>query len=571
VVLTGVATVLVGAPAAQAEPATPDPAATGGDSARPPIGPVTAGTEVCQVTNANLDEITGMVANGDVIYAIEGGMTIRPSAVTIWTINATTCEATSQTYDFPPIDPQDLALGSDGALWVADTGLGLSRDREWVTMERVDLSTGTVVPYRALNPASGPINGTAVVLDDDDQPIIIANVGQSALLFRPDGPLPANTTDNLPTLQQVGEFTATDTDTPTPRGAFGRLFVTGAAISPDRTKVVLRTESDAYEFPIKNGDIVASITEGTPTVTPLPDEENGQAITYSADGSRLLTLSATENPVLRAYTPYTPPTSDATGGPPASSGGGGGLSFDDITTIALVTGFLGLVAVIVGIVGIVRARQQYFAEQSEARSGRRGPRDPRRRDRRDRRGPDRWDLDEEDDEYDRRRTRAPRPRDDYDSDWSDEGPRSGRAPAPVGADHDYGASPEPGSYGGSTYGSAQSGGGRVYGSSSVYGSSGSTYGAGSGGTVYGSSSGGTVYGSSSDGSYGSGSGRSGGTVYGSGGTVYGSSSGGTVYGSSSGGSYGSGSGRSGGVYGRPRSDWEDEEPRRPYGRDNIDM
>jgi len=577
VVVTGLAAVVVGAPAALGEPAQPTP---DGEPAGPPIGPQTPGTEICRVNDPDLDEVTGMVARGDVIYVVEGGLTERPYAVTIWTINATTCEATSQTYGLSPIDPQDLALGTDGALWVADTGLGMGAERSWVTFERVDLSSGAeAVPYRALYPANGPINGTAVLLDDSNQPIIIANVGQSALIFRADGPLPADTTANLPTLQQVGQFTPVNTDTPTPSGAFGRLVVTGAAISPDRTKVVLRTESDAYEFTITNGDIVASITEGTPTITPLPDEEKGQAITYSADGSQFLTLSGSQNPVLRAYTPYVPPA-PGTGDVPGSGGEAPNrLSFDDITTIALITGFLGLVAVVVGVVGIVRARRQYFAEHPETRSRPRGPRDSRGRgDRRDRRGSgrERWDADDEDgDEYGATRPAwPPRPRD---QDWSDEpGPaRSGRTPAVVGVDDEYGVGPEARPPGGATYGSAAPGGGRVYGSGTTYGSGGTTYGSGGG-------SGGTTYGPGGA-TYGSGHG-SGGTTYGSGGTTYGSGggSGGTTYGSSggtyrSGGTtYGSSASRSGGsggggVYGRPRSEWDDEEPRRPYGRDNVDL
>lgn len=559
-VLAGLVTVLVGAPAALGEPTDPAQQSPEGETAGPPIGPQTPGTEICRVSNANLDEVTGMVAQGDVIYAVEGGTTERPNAVTIWTINATTCEATSESYGLSPIDPQDLALGTDGALWVGDIGFGMGADRSWVTLERVDLSTGAdAVPYRALYPTSGPVNGTALLMDGDNQPIIIANVGQAAVLFRPDGPVPADTQENLPTLQQVGQFTPMNTDTPTPSGAFGRLVVTGAAISPDRTKVVLRTESDAYEFPITNGDIVTSITQGTPTITPLPDEEKGLAITYSADGSRFLTLSATQNPVLRAYTPYVP-TETEPGEGSGSGGGGGGsrLSFSDITTIAMITGFLGLVAVVVGVIGIVRARRQYFAEHPEGRTRPRGPRDSRGRgDRRDRRGSgrDRWDIDDEDDEeyYDEygaaRPAWPPRPR-DLDQDWSDEPApgRSGRAPAHVGADDDYGGSdygvaPEPRP--GSTYGPA-AGGGRVYGSGTTYGSSGTTY--GSSGTTYGSS--GTTYGSS-------------GGTYRSGGTTYGSGSG---YGSGR-----SGGQAGGGVYGRPRSDWDDEEPRRPYGRDNVDL
>lgn len=564
---------LPGAPVAAQEP-TP----TGGAAGGPPIGPVTPGTVLCTVDNSELDEITGIVASGQALYAVEGGSTERPFVVEIWTIDQTTCAATSETYGFAPLDPQDLALASDGALWVADIGRGLD-GRDWVTMERVDLAAGAdAVPYRTLNPATGEITGTAVLLDTDNQPIIIANSGDTAVLYRPDGPMPADSTSNLPTLVPVGEFRPINTDTPTPRGAFGRLQITGAAISPDRTKVVLRTESDAYEFSVTNGDIVAAITQGTPTITPLPDEENGQAITYSADGTRFLTISAVPDPVLRAYQPYVPstaPTGDA-GAP--SGGGGGGLNFSDITNIALAAMFLGLAAVVTGIVGIVRARREYERTGGGAGRGSRGRGDSRRREpgrRRDHddpayaeddydrdydrdrdRGYDR-DYDRDDYDYDqgRRPARPPRPRDDDAPGWADDGApaRPGRASVRVGP-----TGPGPGGMAGPPPGADDYSAGTAPRTGSTYGSSGTTY--GTGGTTYGS----------------------GGATYGSGGTTYGSSgSGGATYGSSS--RAPGPSGRSapggrppgpagGGVYGRPRTpDADDEDPRHPYGRDNIDL
>ena len=49
---------------------------------------------------------------------------------------------------------------------------------------------------------------------------------------------------------------------PTSSACPARLLVTGGANSPDGTKVVLRTYSDAYEWTVTSGDVVAAITKG---------------------------------------------------------------------------------------------------------------------------------------------------------------------------------------------------------------------------------------------------------------------------------------------------------------------
>src|SRR3712207_6972861 len=57
-------------------------------------------------------------------------------------------------------------------------------------------------------------------------------------------------------------------------------------------KVVLRTYSDALEWDVSGGDVLAALT-GKPRVTPLPDEPFGEAITYSRDGKSLLDRKST--------------------------------------------------------------------------------------------------------------------------------------------------------------------------------------------------------------------------------------------------------------------------------------
>jgi hypothetical protein len=197
----------------------------------PNLGPATPGTAVCTVNNPNLNEVTGMVASTNGIYAVEGGDTFDPSSVLIWTINPTTCQATSKNYGFDPADPEDLALGTDGALWVADTGDGVGSDnqRVRVTMERVDpASSAPAVPYRALYPDSGKINAQAVLLQKDNTTIVIANASGKAVLYRPSAPLQANAENGLPKLTEAGEFTPAKTGTANPLGSFGNAIVTGA-------------------------------------------------------------------------------------------------------------------------------------------------------------------------------------------------------------------------------------------------------------------------------------------------------------------------------------------------------
>jgi hypothetical protein len=519
---------LAGAPAAAEDASTgsPTPSTT---ATIPNLGPQTPGKQICSVSNSNLNHVTGMVATADALYAVEGGVTM--SRVEVWKIDPQTCDATLTSHSFTPRNPQDVGVGSDGKLWVADIG-DSDFSRDWLTFERVDpAGSGEAVPYRATSKRA--ISGTAMLLQADDTPIIIANSGGQAVLYRPDGQMQAKATyPDIPTLTNVGSFTPKNTGTDTPTNNLGRLLVTGAAVSPDRSHVVIRTASDAYEFAVgSDGDIVKAITDGEPVITPLPAEQNGQAITYSADGSEFLTLEGGSDPVLRSYKPYVKPAPVATQA--ASSGGGGGLDFSDITKIATVTGLIGLAAVLVGIAGIIRSRRngQNWAEDGD---------------------------DYDDGRVRPRTTRPPRPRIARRPGY-DEG-RPGPAPVRVGADeYARGDDYDPGRDGGHgpspARGPQRSGSGHDREGDGGHGSS----------------------------SHGPSSGRGGGQVYGGGqggGQSPGASGGGQVYGTpkpqgpgSGGAKGGSGGakGGSGGVYGRPRRPDDEYGRRGGYGDDNIDL
>jgi hypothetical protein len=423
---------------------TPTPTPTGGAAAvAPRIGPATPGTAMCTIGDSGLTEITGMVATTQGIYVVQGGSRQRPQSVVVWTVNPSTCAATSHDYGFLPIDPQDLATGSDGALWIADIGQGVGPDNQRIrlALERVMIgSSDPAVPYRVLYPPEGKFQAEAMLLDAHDQPIIIAQQSGKGVLYAATQPLAPNTETKLPTLQKVGEFVPAATGTPNPQGAAGQSLVTGAARSPDGSRVVIRTASDAYEFIVgADGDIIKAITSGTPLITPLPNEERGAAITYSADGSTFLTLSAVSRPVLRSYKPYrpatptataqatTPVTSTASAASHSSTGGG----FNSGRRTQLLAAAGALVLAIIAILILRRGRRRRVEEDDEDDDDYGGVGRHRMRPARHVRG---------DDPRARTRTKRPEPSGYAEGTWP---PDQGGAPDPYDPNYDSSASPEP--------------------------------------------------------------------------------------------------------------------------------
>ena len=338
------------------------------------IGPATPGEAICTVSDSKLDAISGMVVTDAGIYAVEAG---NASAVTIWTIDAASCAATSKNYTLDPVDPQELALGSDGALWVADTGDKSESGppaRERVAFEKFVIGASKGKIHRAVYPGGAKYHAEAMILDANDLPIVITQEGSAAGVYKAATPLVPDVTSGLPELTKVGDFTPQATGTENPLAAIGNGLVTGAAKSPDGKKVVVRTASDAYEFEVgEDGDIANAIVTGTPVVTRLPNEPAGGAIAYSLDGENFLTLSAkgaaTENPQLLTYARHVPPPPAPVDTPtqPEESEQGWfeSLTFSELTRIVSAVGVVGLVLAIAGIVGIRRARRRRREEEDE--------------------------------------------------------------------------------------------------------------------------------------------------------------------------------------------------------------
>jgi hypothetical protein len=117
--------------------------------------------------------------------------------------------------------------------------------------------------------------------------------------------------------------------------------------------------------------VVKALTTGTPLITPLPSEPQGEAIAYSHDGKSFLTVSNQGSGVkvsILRYTPAVPaaPTKSASVG---GAGGAGSpkadtrswfskLSLQQLTYLVGGVGLLGLLMVVGGVLGIRAARRR---------------------------------------------------------------------------------------------------------------------------------------------------------------------------------------------------------------------
>ncbi|MEU4770766.1 hypothetical protein [Micromonospora sp. NPDC023644] len=269
--------------------------------------------------------------------------------------------AVVRTVSYPsrPRDTEDLAVGADGTVWVADIGDN-DRSRQTIAVWKLPPGTDRPVLYRMAYP-DGPHDAEALLVTDDDRPVVVTKY--SATLYAPSAALRPGTTAPL---VKVGQVRLPASTTSNPFGALGRTAVTGGATAPDGRRVVLRTYADAYEFDVADGDVVAALTGGTPRVVALPDEPQGESVTYDRDGRSLLTVSETAGRppgtmpgILRyplpAAVPSPAPT--ATPGPTTPAAAGAGAARSGGGTYLVAAGAVGLALIAVGLVALARARR----------------------------------------------------------------------------------------------------------------------------------------------------------------------------------------------------------------------
>ncbi|MEN3608722.1 hypothetical protein AAH979_04170 [Plantactinospora sp. ZYX-F-223] len=294
-------------------------------AAGPPPGQVAAGiraaagTPVCTVDDKRLPEVSGLAATEDGYVVVNDSSDVE-NRRRIFFLDRDCAVTRSVRYPSPPRDTEDLTRAPDGTIWIGDIGDN-DRVRETVALWKLAPGAQSPVLHRVSYP-DGAHDAEALLLSGDGTPIIVTKDSGTPGLYTPARALRAGQTTPL---RKAGQFTLPRSSTSNPFSIFGRQLVTGGAVAPDGRRVVLRTYADALEFDVTDGDVVRAVTGGTPRVVPLPDEPQGETVTYAPDGTALLTLSekadgeSAADPVLLRYpsadrepTPSPSPSTHAT-------------------------------------------------------------------------------------------------------------------------------------------------------------------------------------------------------------------------------------------------------------------
>jgi hypothetical protein len=254
-------------------PAAPA-AAEGTDAA-----PYGTATTRCEITDPRLPELSGLATAGDTMLAMNDG----GDRAEVYLLDGTCAVVDVRAADVDPYDPEDLALGADGTIWLADTGDN-NQARETVAL--IGLRPDGSSTLTRLTYPDGPHDAEALLLAPDGTPYVVTKevLGASSV-YRPDAPLADGATVPMSHVLSLG-FTLTGTPGG-PVGRAGQLLVTGGAVSADGQRIALRTYTDAYVWPLSGSDVAGALA-GRPVRVPLPDAPQGEAIAFAANDRDLL-------------------------------------------------------------------------------------------------------------------------------------------------------------------------------------------------------------------------------------------------------------------------------------------
>ena len=177
---------------------------------------------------------------------------------------------------------------------------------------------GTTSLYRLTYP-DGAHDAEALLLAPDGMPYIVTKevLGASSV-YRPVAGLVDGGTVAM---GKVASINMTLTGTPGgPVGRAGQLLITGGAVAANGAHLAVRTYTDAYVWPLAGSDVVGALATA-PVRVALPDSPQGEAISFTSDGSALLVASeGTPSDVTVVPLPAgaAAPVEEAAAGPTAS-------------------------------------------------------------------------------------------------------------------------------------------------------------------------------------------------------------------------------------------------------------
>ena len=261
---------------------------------------------VCTIRDTGLKEISGIAYSGlhDEVLWVHNDSGGGPR---IYALDSDTCTvvATLRITGIEARDFEAMGVGMDergrSVIWVADIGDNTAERRRVYLhqiVEPSDLVDQKVSAETFAVRYETPADAEAIIVDDTAVWIITKGLAAGTVLQLP---LPLSTKDTNRT-ESVG---------------IEEGLVTDAAMDPLGDRYVVRDYTEAR------------IYSGTPPGTlltrlPLPDQVQGEAVTWAPDGSALIIASENDDRILRVSlpaeaTPPTPPRPPESAEPPAAT------------------------------------------------------------------------------------------------------------------------------------------------------------------------------------------------------------------------------------------------------------
>ena len=228
-----------------------------------------AATVACTIDDSRIDEQSGLAvsaAHPGTAYVINDS----GSDAEVYALDLVTCDVVgvTQVEDVPWRDPEALALGGDGTLWIADTGDNdaVRDDAMLYSLPEPGRDDGRVTP---------DVHPIAFETGREDVEALLVDPAGTAMWVVTKGWLGGEVLalpEDLPT-------GAVSTATPT--GVEVPILVTDASMTPDGHYAVVRTYLDATLYDV--GDDFAEVGSLT-----LPNQPQGETIAVEPDGTSVL-------------------------------------------------------------------------------------------------------------------------------------------------------------------------------------------------------------------------------------------------------------------------------------------
>lgn len=240
---------------------------------------------LCTPTDSGLEELSGLAVSDGDLYAVGDSGADHQVAV----LDGDCGVRRWLPVPVDPRDVEDLAVGPDGRLWLADLGDN-GRQRETVALISMGRDGGAAGTLRRLSYPDGPHDGEALLLGPDGVPVIVTKelLGRAGIYVPSGGATVDGLDEPGPSpLVKVGTVAIDVTETSGgPIAGINLPAITGGAVSADGAVAALRTYTDVYLYPVGAGGVAEALA-GKPVRIPLPDQPQGEAIAFTADGDLL--------------------------------------------------------------------------------------------------------------------------------------------------------------------------------------------------------------------------------------------------------------------------------------------